>query len=401
MTPSEQLKQLNAIFDRGLIVDVLPTKDAFIREALSRPLNIYGGFDPTNTALHLGHAQNFMVMEDLRKLGHKVFVLFGDFTACIGDPSAQKSARRPLTRAQTIANAKDWINQVRNLMDFDAAVNPPHIVFNSAWLDKLTIAEFLELQSQTTVQRMLERDMFQKRIAENKPVHLHEFSYPLFQAFDSVALNADVEVCGTDQTFNALLGRQFVKTKLGKEKFCLIAQLMNHPVTGEPMMSKSRGIGVFLNTGAETMFGQIMAMPDEMIDRLLRWNTRIPLAEIEALDIVGNPRDAKMFAAVEIVEIFHGTAAAEKARAHFIDTFSKKDFPADAPEISLGKTPAALFDIVKACMPGKSNGEIRRLIAQNAASVNGVKCADERQSWDVSAPLEVKIGKLGFFKVVR
>lgn len=399
MTQSEEIKQLNAIFDRGLIVDVLPGKDAFIKEVLSRKLNMYVGFDPTNTALHLGHAQNFMVMEAFRKLGHKVFILFGDFTACIGDPGDQKAARTQLTRAQTTANAKDWIHQVKNLMDFDDPVNPPKIVFNSAWLDKLSIADFLKLQSQTTVQRMLERDMFQKRIADNKPVHLHEFSYPLFQAFDSVALNADVELCGTDQTFNALLGRQFVKTKLGKEKFCLIVQLMNHPITGEPMMSKSRGTGVFLNADAPAMFGQIMAMPDVMIERLLLWNTRLPLNDIQALDIAHNPREAKIIAAVEIVSIFHGKGLAQKARQSFIDTFSKRDFPDDAPEIEIDGA-QSLFDLIKKCLPDKSHSEIRRLFVQNAVSVNGRKMTDEKAGIPHERPLQIKVGKLGFFKGV-
>ncbi len=149
------MKSIEDIFSRGLIVDVLPTKQAFIEEASKRKLNIFGGFDPTNTSLHLGHAQNFMIMEELRKLGHKVFILFGDFTACIGDPGDQKSERKQLSRETTIKNAKDWIRQIKPLMDFDAKENPPEIVFNSAWLDKLTIVDFLELQSQTTVQRML------------------------------------------------------------------------------------------------------------------------------------------------------------------------------------------------------------------------------------------------------
>lgn len=392
-------QKLEAIFERGLIVDILPSKDEFMVQALSRKLNIYIGFDPTNTSLHLGHAQNFMIMEELRQLGHNVFILFGDFTACIGDPSERSMARKQLTREQTTSNAQDWMRQVKTLMNFEDEVNPPHIVFNSSWLDKLTIADFLELQSQTTVQRMIERDMFQKRISDNKPVHLHEFSYPIFQAFDSVALNADVEFCGTDQTFNALLGRQFVKTKLNKEKFCLIAQLMNHPITGEAMMSKSKGTGVFLNTSSNDMFGQIMAMSDVMIERLLLWNTRVSLSEIKKLEIEKNPRDAKIFAAFEIVSIFHGKDEAQKAQQHFVDTFSKRDFPDDAIDIIL-ENEGTIFDIIKKCLPSESNSHIRRLFVQGAISINNEKIIDEKLDIPSNCPLKIKVGKLGFFKVL-
>ncbi len=399
MNKNDTLQKIHAIFERGLIVDVLPDKESFIKALLDRQLTFYIGFDPTNAALHLGHAQNFMVLEEFRQLGHKVVVLFGDFTACIGDPGDQKTARRQLTRDTTTRNAMNWKEQVRNLMDFDAAVNPPRIVFNSAWLDKLSLEKLVGLAAQTTVQRMLERDMFQKRMAENKPVHLHEFLYPLFQGFDSVALQADVELCGTDQTFNALLGRQLVRNELNKEKFCVLFQLMNHPLTGEPVMSKSKGTGVFLDAGPRDMFGGIMALPDEMIDRILLWNTRIPLADIRALDIARHPRDAKMFAATEVVSLFHGRGNAEEARRHFIDTFSKRDFPENAPIVSVGQDRITLFEMLKRCLPEKSGGDIRRLVAQKAVSVDGKKCIDEKQLFDVSAPVRVKVGKLGFFQV--
>ncbi|MFI3242288.1 MAG: tyrosine--tRNA ligase [Alphaproteobacteria bacterium] len=392
---------LQNILERGLIVNILPSKEEFIKQAENKKLNIYIGFDPTNVALHLGHAQNFMIMEELRQLGHKVFIVFGDFTACIGDPGDQKATRKQLTREQTTQNAKDWIKQVKNLMDFEAKENPPQIMFNSTWLDKLSIADFLELQSQTTVQRMLERDMFEKRIKDNKPVFLHEFSYPLFQAFDSVALNADVELCGTDQTFNALLGRQFVKTKLGKEKFCLIAQLMNHPITGEPMMSKSRNTGVFLNASANDMFGQIMAMPDVMIERLLLWNTRVSLDEIKELNIKNKPRDAKLFTAVEIVKIFHGQEQAKIAKENFIKTFSNRDFPNNAPVVKTDKENLTLFEILKLSLTEKSNSEIRRLILQNAVSINGKKCSEEKEEFNTKPQLQLKVGKLGFFKIIK
>ena len=270
MKTDDKLQKINAIFERGVIVDVLPDKDSFIK-ALSaeKPLTIYWGFDATCTALHLSHAKNFMLLEDFRKMGHKVVALFGDFTARIGDPSDLGSTRQPLTREQALHNVSGWKDQVKNLLNFDDPVNPAEIKFNSEWLEKLSLEKFIQLASQTTVQRMLERDMFHKRMSEGKPIHLHEFLYPLFQGYDSVALNTDVECCGTDQTFNALLGRQMVHNEQGREKFCVIVHMMNHPVTGKTTMSKSQKLGVFLDSDANDMFGGVMAMPDEMIEMVL------------------------------------------------------------------------------------------------------------------------------------
>ncbi len=223
--------------------------------------------------------------------------------------------------------------------------------------------------------------------------------YPIFQGFDSVALNADVEVCGSDQTFNALMGRQFVKTKLNKEKFCLIARLMNHPITGEPMMSKSRNCGVFLNADANNMFGQIMAMPDVMIEKLLLWNTRVPLDDIKKLDIDNNPMESKLFTAVEIVKIFHGKIAAVNAKESFLNTFSKKDFPENAPIINVCKSEVILFDLIKQVCFDKSNSDIRRLIVQGAISIDGKKCLDEKEVICIKDRLNLKIGKLAFFQI--
>ncbi|OPZ76372.1 MAG: Tyrosine--tRNA ligase [Alphaproteobacteria bacterium ADurb.Bin438] len=243
--------------------------------------------------------------------------------------------------------------------------------------------------------------MFKRRMGENKPVHLHEFLYPLFQGFDSVALNADVELCGTDQTFNALLGRQLVKTELNKEKFCVIVKLMNHPVTGEPIMSKSKGTGVFLNSDAKTMFGEIMALPDEMIEMVLKWNTTVLLDEIEGLDVKNHPRDAKIFAGEKIVEIFFGKEEALKAKEHFINTFSKSVFPEDAKLIKIGKEEMELFEMLKLCEPLKSNSELRRLISQKAVSVDEEKISDEKKIILINTEKRIRIGKLGFFKITK
>lgn len=397
MKTKEQI--IDEILDRGIIVDIIPSKAEFKQRLLNEKLRFFIGADPTNTSLHLSHAKNFMLLEEFRKLGHEVIVLFGDFTACIGDPSDRNSARARLTPEQVREFSADWVRQVSPLIDFNDKVNPAKVVFNGQWLNKLSMRDLIELASNTTVQHLLERDMFQKRISENRPIHLHEFLYPLFQGFDSVALDADAEMCGIDQTFNALMGRTLLKKLKNKDKFIVCNNLMENPITGE-LMSKSRGTGVFLNTDANTMFGQIMSLPDEMIRILLINNTRVPLEEIEALDIEHKPMDAKLFTAKTIVGILHGQQQAEQALQHFQDTFSNKVFPENALEIITDQETLSVFDILKLGLPSQSNSEIRRLIAQGGVIINDIRQNDEKAVFETKLGLKVKVGKKTFFKVL-
>ena len=397
MKTKEQI--IDEILNRGIIVDIIPSKAEFKQRLLNDKLRFFIGADPTNTSLHLSHAKNFMLLEEFRKLGHEVIVLFGDFTACIGDPSDRNSARARLTPEQVREFSADWVRQISPLIDFNDKVNPAKVVFNGQWLNKLSMHDLIELASNTTVQHLLERDMFQKRISENRPIHLHEFLYPLFQGFDSVALDADVEMCGIDQTFNALMGRTLLKKLKNKDKFIVCNNLMENPITGE-LMSKSRGTGVFLNTDANTMFGQIMSLPDEMIRILLINNTRVPLAEIEALDIEHKPMTAKLFTAKTIVGILHGQQQAEQALQHFQDTFSNKVFPENAPEIITDQETLSVFDILKLGLRSQSNSEIRRLIAQGGVIINDIRQNDEKTVFETKLALKVKVGKKTFFKVL-
>ncbi len=394
-------KKIEEILDRGIIKQILPSREEFVNALASgKQLKFYVGADPTGTSLHLSHAKNFMLLEEFRKLGHKVYVLFGDFTACIGDPSDRASARTALSRDKARDNAKCWVDNIKAIINFDDPENPAEVVFNSQWLDKLTPLDLMELFSHSTVQRMIERDMFQKRIAENRPIFLNEFLYPMFQGYDSVALDVDVELCGTDQIFNSLTGRDLIKTYKDKEKFVVAVNLMENPVTGE-LMSKSQGTGVFLGTNAETMFGQIMSLPDEMIEILLINDTRVPLEKIKELDIANKPMDAKLFTAKEITRIFYGDEA-EVAYNNFINTFRNKSFPDDAPVVNMGQDEFKLIDMLIKCMPEKSKSEIRRLLTQNAVSVNGEKCSGENQVLNVrESHLEIKVGKKSFFKIEK
>ena len=242
ITDKEKIKE---ILGRGVVVDVLPSREEFEKKLLSgEQLKIYIGADPTSNSLHLSHAKNYMLLEELRQLGHQVTILFGDFTAQIGDPTGKNTARPMLSEADIKKNVKGWLSQIQPLMDFKAKVNPPKIAYNSKWLSKLTLKDVIKLAANFTVQQMIERDMFEKRWNGNVPIYVHEFIYPLMQGYDSVALNTDVEMCGTDQTFNALAGRTLLKRIKDKDKFVLIVNLMANPKTGQ-LMSKSLGTGDF------------------------------------------------------------------------------------------------------------------------------------------------------------
>lgn len=388
------------ILDRGVVTGVLPTKEAFIeRLASTTPLRIYIGADPTSTSLHLSHAKNYLLLEEFRQLGHEVIVLFGDFTAKIGDPTDRLSARKLLTDEDIKTNVAEWLEQIRPLMDFDATINPPQVKFNGDWLSKLTMADLINLTSMVTVQQMLERDMFEKRLKEEKPIHLHEFLYPLMQGYDSVAMEVDAELCGTDQTFNALMGRTLIKNLKGKDKFVVTVNLMENPKTGE-LMSKSRGTGVFLNTDAFNKYGAIMTQPDEMIDIILVNNTRLELEEIAEIMKAPNPRDAKMRAAFEVTKIFHGEAAAIEADERFVQLVQKGGTAENVPEVQVSGSEMTVFALVREVITDETSTELRRLIEQGSVKINGEKYADRDQV--VTIPVEgidLKVGKKLWFKV--
>jgi tyrosyl-tRNA synthetase len=306
----EQQKAVDELLSRS-IDSVLPSKEK-LEEALKsgKKLRIYIGADATGPALHLGHATNYMVLERFRRLGHKVIILIGDFTAMIGDPTDKLAARQRLTREQVEENVRTWLDQIRPLLGFQDAANPPEVVYNSTWLGKLRLPEVTEIASHFTVQRMMERDMFQKRLREKKPIWLHEFFYPLMQGYDSVALDVDVELCGTDQTFNALAGRNLQRDYHNKEKFVVTTTLLENPITKEKMMSKSLGTGVYLNESAESMREKILKQADENIPQLFTDCTYVSLEEIAQVreDLMQHPEMATSYKerlADEIIKIYH------------------------------------------------------------------------------------------------
>ncbi len=392
-------KKIDGILNRGIIVEILPTKKEFREKLLSgEKLKFYIGFDATAPTLHLSHAKNFMLMEKFRKLGHEVIILFGDFTARIGDPTGEKSARKQLSRKDVVGNVKKWKKLIEPLMDFKDKKNPPKIMYNNDWLAKLTLEDVISLASNFTVQQMLERDMFQKRLKEKKPIHLHEFLYPLMQGYDSVATEVDVEVCGTDQTFNALAGRTLLKKLKGKDKYVVAVTLMENPKTGE-LMSKSKGIGVFLDVSANDMFGQVMAQPDEMIEILFINNTYLSLEEIKKLMDLNNPRDTKAKLAREIVAIYHGKEEADKAEEEFNKIFRDKQKPTEIPERKWKAEKCKVVDLLIELKMVSSKGEARRLVQQGGVRIDNVVQKDFDKIIEVKNGMIVQVGKRRFVKI--
>jgi len=394
-------RDIDKVLDRGVLKEFLPTKKEFRERLMSgERLRFYMGFDPTAKALHLGHAQNLMVLEDFRKLGHEVIFLIGDFTAMIGDPGDKSSARVKQTPEEVKKNFAGWIEQVKNIVDFDDKNNPFLVKYNSQWLSKLDFEEVLELASNFTVQQMLERDMFEKRMEKGTPIYVHEFMYPLMQGYDSVAMEVDVEMCGTDQIFNALAGRTLLQKLKGKEKFVIANNLIADEKTGQ-LMSKSNGTGVFLNLSPQDLFGAIMAQTDGMIRPLAVGCTRLPLEEIEEMTKMENPRDAKLKLAWEITKIFHGEDEANKAREYFVNTFSKKEISLDDMKELKVKEGNRLIDVLVSAGLAESNADAKRKIKQGGVSVDGEKINDigATVTREVNDKI-LKVGKKEFRKLV-
>lgn len=385
---------IEAVFARGTVTEAYPSREELVKALVGGlRLRIYIGFDPTATALHLGHARNLIFLEELRQMGHEVIVLFGDFTAMIGDPD-KSATRKQLTKEDVQKNVADWMRQIKPIISFDDKVNPAQLKYNSEWLSKLSFTDVVELASNFTVQQFIERDMFEKRLKAGNPIHLHEFMYPLMQGYDSVAMDVNAELCGTDQIFNALAGRTLMKRIKNKDKFVIALNLLANPVTGQ-LMSKSNGTGVFIDQPAKDLFGAIMALPDPMIEPLFMHLTRLPLADKGALMAKG-PRAAKAAVAFDIVKRFHNEKAAKEAEEAFINTFAKGAIPEDVAEVSIGA--GSVGDALVKAGIVESKSEYRRLITEGAVKTD----KDEKitdPNWKPSSEVVLKVGKRRFVKV--
>ncbi|MBP9701668.1 MAG: tyrosine--tRNA ligase [Candidatus Pacebacteria bacterium] len=375
---------IDEILNRG-IENVYPNKEAVKSRLEKEKLTFYLGVDPTGPTIHMGHIIPLLKLSKLQKLGHKVYFLIGDFTAMIGDPTDKTATRKKLTREEVLNNAKVYKDQASKFISFEGE-NPAELKYNSEWLGKMNFGEVLELASQVTVDQMLKRDMFANRMKEGKPIHIHEFMYPLMQGYDSVAMDVDGEIGGNDQTFNMLMGRDLAKNK---DKIVIATKLLVDP-TGKKM-GKTEGNMVSLDQTPEDMFGKVMSWTDEMM----------PLAyELLTEESVPNihPKEIKINLAKKIVTLCHDAAAAEKAHQAFEQTFSKGELPEDILTI---KTEAGkmLVDIVVENKIVESKSEFRRLVEGNGVEIVGTGKVTDAQI-KISEPVEIKIGKRRFLKIV-
>lgn len=399
-TIEEQLELL----ERGA-VDVINREELLAKlqksAATGKPLRVKAGFDPTAPDLHLGHTVLIQKLKHFQELGHQVLFLIGDFTGMIGDPTGKSKTRPPLTRDDVRRNAETYKEQIFKILD----PAKTEVVFNSSWLEKLSPHDFIRLASQLTVARMLERDDFRKRYESQQAISIHEFLYPLIQGYDSVALEADVELGGTDQRFNVLMGRDLQRA-WGQEPQVVITLPLLEGLDGVNKMSKSLGNYIGITDPANDIYGKILSASDELM-----WRYYELLSDLASADIVHlkakveagkvHPKAAKMQLAREITSRFYDEEAAKAAEGHFEQVFKKHDIPDDIPQVRLAKgtEPIWLPRLLVEVEMVKGTGEARRMIQQNAVSLNGAKVSEVNTDIPRSGELLVKVGKRKFCKI--
>lgn len=366
-------------------------------------IRLYCGYDATASTLHLGHTVTLRKLAQFQALGHEVTMLVGDFTAMIGDPTDKAAARKKLTRKEVLENLKNYKKQASKILKFSGA-NPVKLVFNSKWHDKLTFLDLIELASNFTVQQMIVRDMFQGRMKKKKPIYLHEFLYPLAQAYDSVIMDVDLEVGASDQIFNMLCGRDLMRILKNKEKLVLAVKLLVVDPSGKKM-GKTEGNMVRLDEKPEEMFGKIMSWPDEAIVSGFELCTDLSMKEVEEISkrISSkklNPRDVKARLAREIVTIYHGKVVAQKAGKEFDRVFKEKKAPTHLESFDINKI--EMTDIASILVEtglSSSKSEARRLIDQGAVKLDNEVIKDWQQKITPRKGAILKVGKRRFVKL--
>lgn len=403
MTVDEQF----AAIKRGTL-EIVPEEalKAKLKKAgeAGKPLKIKLGLDPTAPYIHLGHAVVLRKMRQFQDFGHEVYIIIGDFTASIGDPSGKSATRPQLTEEEIRVNAKTYYDQYCLILD----PAKTKLVFNSEWLGKLSFADLIKIASKITVARILERDDFETRLSEGRPISMHELLYPVCQAYDSVVLEADVEVGGTDQKFNILMGRD-LQTQYGQEEQVGLFMPILTGLDGVQKMSKSLDNYVGITEEPKEMFGKLMSITDEMMSNYFELCTDVPLEEIDTIksDLASgkaHPMDVKKRLAREIVAIYHSTEAAAEAQAEFERVFSHREVPEDMPEVTVtgddlqdGKI--RIVKLLSLAGMAPSNSEARRLVQQGGVSIDGGKIADPLADIQVRDGQVLRAGKLKFARI--
>lgn len=395
----QNLNEQLALIKRGSDEILLET-ELVERLKLGKPMRVKVGFDPTAPDLHLGHTVLINKMRQFQQLGHQVIFLIGDFTGLIGDPTGKNITRKPLTREAVEQNAETYKEQIFKILDPDLT----EIAFNSSWMNELGSAGLIQLAAQHTVARMLERDDFSKRYKGGQPIAIHEFLYPLVQGYDSVALKADVELGGTDQKFNLLMGRELQKNYGQKPQVVLTMPLLEG-LDGVNKMSKSLGNYIGITDVPEDMFGKIMSISDELMWRyfdLLSFRSNEALAGFKReVDAGKNPRDIKFLLAEEIIARFHSADAAEKAQAAFIARFQKGAMPDDIPEVELHADEGSMgvANVLKEAGLVNSTSDGIRMIRQGAVRIDSERLEDTRLKIKAGTEHVYQVGKRRFAKV--
>jgi tyrosyl-tRNA synthetase len=380
--------------------EILPEEDLIEKLKSGKTLTIKAGFDPTAPDLHLGHTVLINKLRTFQQLGHNVVFLIGDFTGLIGDPTGKNVTRKPLSKEQVLENAKTYQEQVFKVLDKEKT----EIRFNSEWMDELGAAGMIKLAASQTVARMLERDDFKKRYSNGQPIAIHEFLYPLVQGWDSVALEADVELGGTDQRFNLLMGRELQKDQGLTQQSIVMVPLLEG-LDGVQKMSKSLNNYIGITDAPNDMFGKVMSISDDLMWRyydLLSFRPLEEIADLKARVANGeNPRDIKILLAKEIIARFHDEAAAEGAHQDFIQRFQKNAIPDDMPEveIALGDEGIAIGNLLKEAKLVGSTSDAMRMIKQGAVKINGEKVEDTRLVISEKGENVYQVGKRKFARI--
>ena len=396
---TEKTQKIQEALTRG-VENIYPNREGLEKILNSgKKLKIFNGIDPTGPSLHLGHVVVLLKLKQLQDLGHQIIILIGDFTAQIGDPTDKLAARKPLTHKQVLQNARDYKKQIGKILDLKKTV----FKYNSKWLSKLSFTDFLQLSAHFTAQQTLQREMFKQRLNQGKDLYLHEFFYPLMQAYDSVAMDVDMEIGGNDQTFNMLAGRTLMRKMKNKEKFVLTTKLLVDPEGAK--MGKTAGNMAALNDKPEEIYGKVMSWPDEMIVPAFELCTQVPSSAVNQVaqeyKSGKNPKILKMFLAYKIIEMYFGKQAAIAAEEYFKQVFEEGLNPDKMPVFKMKK--GSLVDILVKTKLAASKSEARRLILQGGIKVDTLKVTDENHRIEkIDADgVVIQKGKRHFVKIVN
>ncbi len=385
--------KIQEVLTRG--VDKIIPEGFLEKQMLSgKKLKLYFGIDPTGSVLHLGHSVVLRKLKAFQELGHQVVLLIGDFTAKIGDPTDKLAQRQPLSDKQVKENMQTYKKQTSKILDFSKI----ELAYNSQWLKKLSFEKIIEIASNFSVQRLLERDMFEKRLKEGKNISLVEFLYPLMQGYDSVILNVDLEIAGSDQLFNAIAGRNLQKVYNSKEKSVLTFKLLAG--TDGRKMSKTLGNFIALEEKPAEMFGKIMSIKDELIKEYFELTTDLPLEEIKTIiEKNPNPKDQKVILGLELVKMYHGEKEALKAKEEFNKVFKDKELPSEIPTFKAEKEEYPILDLLFESNLAKSKNEAKRLVESGAISINQQKETNWQKNILLKENDVVQAGKRKFVKI--